>query len=127
MKALVVGLGSIGRRHARNWVRLGLGEVLVCRQTDRPLPEPLGVPAREFRVLDEALAEQPDVVLVTNPTSLHLATATRCRQVHTALVEKPISHTLEELKRCCTANGGNGWLQPAFSSGISRARAPARG
>jgi hypothetical protein len=96
MKALVVGLGSIGRRHARNWVRLGLGEVLVCRQTDRPLPEPLGVPAREFRALDEALADQPDVVLVTNPTSLHLATARLALQAGShVLVEKPISHTLD--------------------------------
>jgi predicted dehydrogenase len=96
MKALVVGLGSIGRRHARNWVRLGLGEVLVCRQTHQPLPEPLGVSAREFRSLDAALAEQPDVVLVTNPTSLHLATAERALQAGShVLIEKPISNALD--------------------------------
>ena len=100
MKALVVGLGSIGRRHARIWARLGLGEVLVCRSTRQPQPEPLGVPASEFESLDDALNEQPDVVLVTNPTSLHLSTALRALEggAH-VLVEKPISHSLEGVER----------------------------
>jgi len=49
MKALVVGLGSIGRRHARNWSALGLGPVVVCHQTYD---------------LDAVLSsERPDVVL----------------------------------------------------------------
>jgi len=74
----------------------GLGEVLVCRQTGRALPEPLGVPAREFTSLDDALAEQPDVVLVTNPTSLHVQTALRAVQTGAhVLVEKPLSHSLD--------------------------------
>ena len=95
MRALVVGLGSIGRRHARNWAALGLGPVDICRQSRRPQPEPLGIAAREFTDLDAALAERPDVVLVTNPTSLHVATA--CRAVRAGahvLIEKPIGHEL---------------------------------
>jgi predicted dehydrogenase len=100
MRALVVGLGSIGRRHARNWAALGLGEVLVCRQTQRPLPAPLGIDVREFNALDEALEARPEVVLVTNPTSMHLETA--CRAVAAGahvLVEKPLSHTLDGVNR----------------------------
>jgi predicted dehydrogenase len=96
MRALVVGLGSIGRRHARNWAALGLGEVLVCRQASRPLPEPLGFEVREFHELGEALQARPDVVLVTNPTSMHLETA--CTAIAAGahvLVEKPLSHTLD--------------------------------
>src|SRR6185436_8623930 len=96
MRALVVGLGSIGRRHARNWSALGLGEVMVCRQTTRPLPEPLGVNVLEFSALEDALSAGPDVVLVTNPTSMHLETA--CRAIEAGahvLVEKPLSHTLD--------------------------------
>src|SRR5207237_7869121 len=76
VKSLVVGLGSIGRRHARNWAALGHGPLAVCRQQNAAQPEPLGVAATEYRALDEALArERPDVVLVTNPTSLHVETA----------------------------------------------------
>jgi predicted dehydrogenase len=96
LRALVVGLGSIGRRHARNWAALGLGPVAVCRQTNTTQPEPLGIDAREFRDLDEALDDRPDVVLVTNPTSLHVATACKAVQAGAhVFVEKPISHTLE--------------------------------
>jgi predicted dehydrogenase len=96
MRALIVGLGSIGRRHARNWAALGLGPLAVYRQARRPQPEPLGVAAREFFDLDEALNGRPDVVLVTNPTSLHLDAA--CRAVRAGahvLVEKPIGHALD--------------------------------
>jgi predicted dehydrogenase len=96
MRALVVGLGSIGRRHARNWAALGLGTVAVCRQTKSPLPEPLGIAVQEFTDLDRALAEQPDVVLVTNPTSLHIETACMALQAGAhVFIEKPMSHRMD--------------------------------
>ena len=96
MRALVVGLGSIGRRHARNWAALGLGEVWVCRQLGAPQPEPLGVDARSFQDLDAALSEGPEVVIVSNPTSLHVDSAQRAvgAGAH-VLIEKPIGHSLE--------------------------------
>ncbi len=96
MKALVVGLGSIGRRHARNWAALGLGEVWVCRQANRPQPEPLGVEARTFYDLGAALAADPDIVLVTNPSSLHVATARRAVQAGChVFIEKPLGSSLD--------------------------------
>ncbi len=96
LRALVVGLGSIGRRHARNWVALGLGPVAVCRQTRSPQPEPLGIGVQEFTDLDEALADRPDAVLVTNPTSLHVETACKALQAGAhVFIEKPIGHRLD--------------------------------
>jgi predicted dehydrogenase len=96
MKALIVGLGSIGRRHARNWAALGLGPVVVCRQTNADQPEPLGIDATEIGDLDAALdRERPDVVLVTNPTSLHVESA--CKAIRAGahvFVEKPLGHQL---------------------------------
>jgi predicted dehydrogenase len=96
VKGLIVGLGSIGRRHARNWAALGLGPLAVCRQVGKPQPEPLGVQAREYTSLDQALdAERPDVVLVTNPTSLHVETACRALRAGAhVLVEKPLGNAL---------------------------------
>jgi len=98
MRGLIVGLGSIGRRHARNWAGLGLGPLAVCRQVGKPQPElaGLGVEAREYASLAQALeTEQPDIVLVTNPTSLHLETACQALRAGAhALVEKPLSHSL---------------------------------
>lgn len=99
MRALVVGLGSIGRRHARNWAALGLGPLAICHQHHAPQPEPLSVQATEYDDLDRALeVEHPDVVLVTNPTSVHVATA--CAAVRAGahvLVEKPLGNTLDGL------------------------------
>jgi predicted dehydrogenase len=98
MRGLVVGLGSIGRRHARNWAALRLGPLAVCHQARAPAPqpEPLGVEAREYYSLSPALeTEQPDVVLVTNPTSLHVETA--CMAVRAGahvFIEKPLGHQL---------------------------------
>jgi predicted dehydrogenase len=96
VRALIVGLGSIGRRHARNWAALGLGEVWVCRQQGAEQPEPLGVEARVFTDLDKALAAGPEVVIVANPTSLHVATARRAVEAGAhVLAEKPLGHTLD--------------------------------
>ncbi len=68
-----------------------LGELWVCRQADTPQPEPLGAPARTFHALDAALAAGPDVVLVTNPTSLHVETALAAvRAGSHVFVEKPL-------------------------------------
>lgn len=95
MKLLVVGLGSIGRRHARNWAALGLGEVWLCQQAGRPQPELPGVKKPAFPSLQAALAAGPDVVVVSNPTSLHVATARAAVDAGShVLVEKPLGASL---------------------------------
>ncbi|MBV9322224.1 MAG: Gfo/Idh/MocA family oxidoreductase [Chloroflexi bacterium] len=97
MRALIVGLGSIGRRHARNWSALGFGQLAICHQYHAPQPEPLGVEAREYHDLDRALQlERPEIVLVTNPTSLHVSTAQRAVAAGAhVLIEKPLGCSLE--------------------------------
>jgi len=96
VRGLVIGLGSIGRRHARNWARLGLGPLAVARQVGAAQPEPLGVEVAEYHDVDDALErERPDVVLVTNPTSLHVATACKALKAGAhVLVEKPMGDSL---------------------------------
>src|SRR5207245_1161733 len=110
MKGLIVGLGSIGRRHARNWAALGLGPLAVCRQAGKTQPDALGVEAQEYASLAQALeTEQPDIVLVTNPTSMHVQTACQAMRAGAhVLVEKPLSDSLagvsELLQTAKTAN-----------------------
>jgi predicted dehydrogenase len=116
LKILIAGLGSIGQRHARN-LRTLLGdelELLAYRvRADRPvigldLSAREGDPVEELRIrafgdLDEALAEQPDAVFVTNPSAQHLDVAQAAVGAGCHLfVEKPISHSeegLDELAR----------------------------
>jgi predicted dehydrogenase len=109
-KVLLVGLGSIGQRHARN-LRAALGEdvqLLAYRVrrlrhiiTPELSIEPGGdVEARYglsvFTNLDDALAARPDAVFVTNPNSLHMPVALAAASAGCHLfIEKPLSHDLE--------------------------------
>jgi predicted dehydrogenase len=110
MKALFCGLGSIGQRHLRN-LRMLLGdgaEILAYRtrketpvlnpdmtvRTGANLEDVYGI--RSFNRLDDALAERPDVVFVTNPNSQHLPVALAAASAGCHLfIEKPLSHSLE--------------------------------
>jgi len=58
------------------------------------------VPDNVFNSLDDALAERPEAVVITNPTSLHLETALAAVQAGAhILVEKPVSHSVAGLDR----------------------------
>ena len=106
VKILIVGLGSIGRRHLRNLRALGERDILLFRTHRATLPdEDLdGLPV--FTDLHQALAEKPDGVIIANPTAAHLSTALpAARAGANLLIEKPVSHTLEgldELKEALT-------------------------
>ncbi len=115
MRALIVGLGSIGQRHVRN-LRTVLGDdvqIDACRTRRQPtvLSESLEiVPGgdveaahgiRAFHSMAEALAQAPDCVFVCNPTGLHMPSALSAARAGCHLfIEKPLSDTwdgVEEL------------------------------
>ncbi len=94
---LICGLGSIGRRHLRHFRALGCAPLWAWRTGKATLPDD-GQPAPDavFRDLAEALAQRPDVVVVANPTALHLETALAAvRAGCHVLIEKPLSHRLD--------------------------------
>lgn len=108
MKTLIVGLGSIGKRHLRNLKQIDPGgEVIVLRQHARPgssEPLPEGIDGVYYS-LEDALATRPEAAFITNPASLHIQTAASlaCQGVH-LMVEKPLSDRLEgvpELVQLC--------------------------
>jgi predicted dehydrogenase len=71
----VVGMGSIGRRHAAHLLELGVRELVALRSGHGPPlpPELRGV--QEVRTVEALLERGPDGVIVANPTSLHAAAA----------------------------------------------------
>ncbi|MBI2524608.1 MAG: Gfo/Idh/MocA family oxidoreductase [Candidatus Rokubacteria bacterium] len=93
MRALVIGFGSIGRRHTGNLVALDSGEVAVCD----PDPERARAAAEEFgvvtyRSIDQALTSRPDAALVCTPPSLHVSTAFECVEAGAdVFIEKPLA------------------------------------
>ena len=99
MRFLIVGCGSIGQRHARNLRSLGYDDVLGYDPDEKLLfdvaSDGLLTPAHS---LEDAYAKKPDVVFVTNPTSMHLDT-TQQAIAHgcDVFIEKPLAHTLDGL------------------------------
>ena len=99
MKYLIAGLGSIGRRHFRNLLAIGERDILLFRTHQATLPddELAGFPVETD--LEEALSHNPDAVIISNPTSLHLdiAIPAALHGCH-ILLEKPVSHSLERVE-----------------------------
>jgi len=106
MKALFVGLGSIGQRHLRNLKSLNSEIELLAVRSMRSSPvlsdtnqvingvtiaEHYNI--KEFDSLELALEQQPELVFVTNPTSLHLEVTAKALAADAfVFVEKPLSH-----------------------------------
>ncbi|MBU1085638.1 MAG: Gfo/Idh/MocA family oxidoreductase [Candidatus Beckwithbacteria bacterium] len=85
MKFVIVGLGSIGKRHQKNLEVLG-HEVVPCHQDDNL-----------EQILDK---NKPDGVLICNPTSLHIPTAIVVANAgYPMFLEKPVSHNLKGLDK----------------------------
>ena len=99
MRFLVVGCGSIGKRHIRNLKTLKGGDVIahdVQPERCREVQQEYGVEA--YARLEDALAQKPDVALICTPTSLHIPpTLSAARSGCHLFIEKPLSHSLEGL------------------------------
>ncbi len=89
---LIAGLGSIGQRHLRNLLQLGIEDVALLRTSSQPLDFAAHLPV--YTDLDQALSTAPDLVMVTNPTANHLQVALPAAKSGCHLfIEKPLSHT----------------------------------
>lgn len=101
MHVLICGLGSIGRRHLRHFKALGVAKTSAFRTGKARLPDQQQPqPDVIHSDLDTALSEKPDIVVVANPTSMHLATAVSAVEAGChVLIEKPVSHSLNGLER----------------------------
>jgi UDP-N-acetylglucosamine 3-dehydrogenase len=100
LKAAVIGVGTMGRNHARVYAQLEHATLVAAADAN---PKALEAIARTYKVptyteyermLDEI---KPDLVSVAVPTRLHreVATTVLKRGVHVFL-EKPIASTVEE-------------------------------
>ncbi len=96
-KALMIGSGSIGQRHIRNLRKIGVNEIVALRSRKghyKKLPDDLEV--TEVESWDEAISQQPDLAIISNPTSLHLESALKIVPfVKGVMIEKPLSHSLK--------------------------------
>lgn len=94
MSWLIVGLGSVGCRHLQNLLSLGMANITLLR-TGKGTRTPVVPPSVAVETdLLRALARKPTVVVITNPTSLHMETALAAADAGCHLfIEKPIAHS----------------------------------
>jgi predicted dehydrogenase len=127
VKFLIAGLGSIGRRHLRNLLALGEGDILLYRTHQSSLPDDELANFPVENDLESALAHRPELVIVSNPTALHLQVAIpAARRGCHLLLEKPISHSLagvRELKAAVQESGSRVLVgyQFRFHPGLQKA------
>jgi len=110
IKALIVGLGSIGRRHLKNLRTLQPGaHITVWHQyANKDNSSEADGEERVVYKEEDALATEPDLALITSPASRHIETAlTLARQGVHLFIEKPLSNNMEhidELLEICRKN-----------------------
>ena len=98
MKFLIAGLGSIGRRHLRNLAALGESDILLYRTHQSTLDDEELTSYPIETDLRAALQHQPDAVIISNPTALHMDIALPAAQAGCALfIEKPIATHSDDL------------------------------
>ncbi len=95
LRFLIVGLGSIGKRHFDNLGRIEDVEVSVLSRRRIALPD-----IRVYGSLDEALNEEFEAVFIANETALHIPTAIAFAERGCNLfIEKPLSDSLTGVDR----------------------------
>ena len=123
---LIVGCGSIGRRHLRNLKSLGITKLTALDaqpQRAEAVAEELGIST--FTSLSQALQSSPDVVFITTPTSFHVPLALDAANNGCHIfIEKPLSHNLDgvdelislvQAKKLVTMVGCNMRFHPGLS------------
>jgi len=103
MKVLIIGVGSIGRRHLSNLQRLGLEDVLICDVKEERLQEStrdFGI-SKKYVTLEKAISENNDIdaAFVCSPSSLHIPHAIKIAENGISVfMEKPLSHNLDGIR-----------------------------
>ena len=97
MSVLVVGLGSIGTRHAEIFRQLGAEVVAgMDPDADRRRRFEANTGAVTVENLDEALTLGPSLAIIASPSRFHIEQATRCAEAGChLLIEKPLGTDME--------------------------------
>jgi len=109
MKFLIAGFGSIGRRHFRNLISLGEKDILFLRSNQSNLPDEEIAAYPVYTDIESALAQTPDAVIVSNPSSLHLDIAIPAAESGCdILIEKPLSNNRKKMPQFVESVRENG-------------------
>ncbi|MCI0475007.1 MAG: Gfo/Idh/MocA family oxidoreductase [Anaerolineales bacterium] len=111
MSILIVGCGSIGKRHARVLERLGVADIRACDpiRAQRDAMQAQTPSVKLYDSFDTALRDAPDTIWICTPPEMHMPMATQAiRAGAHVFSEKPLSDALdgiEELAALADARG----------------------
>lgn len=109
MKIILIGCGSIGKRHIGNLVDIGQKDILAFDVDANKLKEAKGIFAalKTSVKLEDLLRQKPAAAIIATPTALHIEYALAAARKNCHLfIEKPLSHNisgLNELNRAARA------------------------
>ena len=96
-RVVIIGCGSIGKRHIRNLKTLGVTEI-YCLRTRKGFTQdlPTNIQVEEVYSWSDLIKKKPDIAFITNPTSLHIEAAKKIiPHIKGLFIEKPLSHNLD--------------------------------
>jgi len=97
-KILIVGYGSIGRRHVKNLLEYSKYEILIL--TKRKIKNNKETRIRYFDSLTNVLKEKPEIGFITNETSFHIEIAIKLAKKNIHLfIEKPLSNSIKNIQK----------------------------
>jgi predicted dehydrogenase len=107
--ALVVGSGSIAKRHIRNLCQLYPDAEVVCVSSSGRKLKASDVGATRIAcTMQNAISDKPDIAIVASPANFHLRHASYLIEAKIpVLIEKPICVELAELRRYSLDNSKN--------------------
>jgi len=98
LKILVIGYGSIGKRHIENLSGMKNIKIIVCtnQKIDRFLQQNNCLVLKNLK---QCINEKPNAAIISNVTSNHIKTATllASHKIH-LFIEKPLSHSFDGIK-----------------------------
>ncbi len=97
LKILVVGYGSIGKRHVQNLLTIPNIEIIIC--TKQKIKNPSIKKIKIIKSISDCLKENPNIGVITNESSFHIKTSTKLAKSGIDLfIEKPLSNSLKGTK-----------------------------
>ena len=99
LKILIVGLGSIGKRHLENILYTTNSQIIIfSKQTKLNFTKNEKI--KVFDSLDKCLLEKPNIGFITNVTSDHIPIAIKLAKFGLDLfIEKPLSNNMTNVKK----------------------------
>jgi len=97
-KILVVGYGSIGKRHVKNLLEFSKCEILIL--TKQKISTDKETRIKYFDSLTDVLKEKPEIGFITNETSYHIEIALKLAKKNMHLfIEKPLSNSIKNIEK----------------------------